>query len=174
MKEYLFTSALGLLFSEGALRSPFLMYCVLQVGGFGARVREVRPLIADAAVHTIGEQAIPRESLTWHLGTVLRSEEKKFLALKHTHAVTFSADQDTFVFGLPEHLRTSSVHEAVEPSSETSVAVTSNQVAQVTFASMTSSLVMSQNMSSSNTEKNAVWRRIVPIICIAIVVGVIA
>lgn len=147
------------------------MCCVLQVGGFGARVREVRPLIADAAVHTIGEQAIPRECLTWHLGTVLRSEEKKFLALKHSHAVSFCADQD---FELPEHSRTSSVHEAVEPSSETPVAVTSNQVAQVTFASMTSSVVMSQNMSSSNAEKNAVWRRIVPIICIAIVVGVIA
>ncbi|KAJ7560083.1 hypothetical protein O6H91_04G112600 [Diphasiastrum complanatum] len=41
-----------------------------EVGGFGSKIREVRPMIADAAVLAIGEQAIPRETLTWHLASL--------------------------------------------------------------------------------------------------------
>ncbi len=63
------------------------------MGGFGSQVREVRPLIADAIVHTMGEQAIPRESLTWHLGIMYPGEEKRYLeALKEAHVLPTTDD----------------------------------------------------------------------------------
>lgn len=150
---------------------------LLQVGGFGSKVREVRPLIANAAVHTMGEQAIPRESLTWHLGSVQRAEGKTHLALKQAHAVFLSADTDTLAWAFPEHpLTITPKQEEVKASqlSEPSTPVSPRQVAQVTFASMTSSVVMTQNLSSCSAQKHMIWRRLVPIICIAVVVGVIS
>ena len=136
-------------------------------------MREVRPMIVDAAVHAMGEQAIPRESLTWHLGSTLVSEEKKFLALKDAQSALLSTDDDMLHWALPEHLTTSSVRDAQQPSPPCGTRG-SNQVAKVTFASMTTSVVMSHNISNGSAEKQIEWRRLVPIICIALVVSVIA
>lgn len=145
------------------------------VGGFGYKVREVRPMIADAAVHAMGEQAIPRESLTWHLGSTLISEEKRFLALQHAQSTSLSTDDDMLHWALPEHSITPAVRDMQHsPPSKPCGTRGSNQVAKVTFASMTTSVVMSQNISNGSAEKHIEWRRLVPIICIALVVSVMA
>lgn len=147
----------------------------MQVGGFGYKVREVRPMIADAAVHAMGEQAIPRESLTWHLGSTLISEEKRFLALQHAQSTSLSTDDDMLHWALPEHSITPAVRDMQHsPPSKPCGTRGSNQVAKVTFASMTTSVVMSQNISNGSAEKHIEWRRLVPIICIALVVSVMA
>ena len=111
-------------------------------------------MIANAAVHAMGEQAIPRESLTWHLGSTLVSEEKKFLALKQ-QAQSPDDHDEILQWPTPEH-------PPFKPS---------RQVAKVMFASV----VMSQNISNGGgAEKHVEWRRLVPIICIALVVSFIA
>ena len=148
---------------------------MMQIGGFGYKVREVRPMIADAAVHAMGEQAIPRESLTWHLGSTLIDEEKKFLALKDEQSTLLSTDDDMLHWALPEHVSTSSTRDVQSsPPCEPCGTRGSNQVAKVTFASVTTSVVMSRNISDESAEKHIEWRRLVPIICIALVVSVIA
>jgi len=128
-------------------------------------------MIADAAVHAMGEQAIPRESLTWHLGSTLIAEEKKFLALKDVQSSLLSTDNDILHWTLPGHL-TSSVRDPQTP--PPCGTRSSNQVA-VSFASMTTSVVIAENISiGSASERQIEWRRLVPIICIALVVSVIA
>lgn len=62
-----------------------------QIVGFGSKVRKVRPLIADAAVYTMEQQAIPRGSLSWQLessdGDVIGEN------LIHPAAATYSSQQ---------------------------------------------------------------------------------
>lgn len=126
-------------------------------------------MIADAAVHAMGEQAIPRESLTWHLGSSVDSEEKKFLALGDVQSSFLSTDDDI----LHWHLTTSSVRDP-QPSPPCGIRG-SNQVAKVSFASMTTSVVIAENISNGSAAgRHIEWKRLVPIICIALVVSVIA
>lgn len=54
---------------------------VFQTGGPISKVGEVRPKIADAAVETMGQQLLQRESLTWHLGSIT-DKDKQHLALR--------------------------------------------------------------------------------------------
>ena len=130
-------------------------------------------MIADAAVHAMGEQAIPRESLTWHLGSSVVSEEKKFLALGDVQSSLLSTDDDILHWTLPGHLTTSSVRDP-QPSPPCGTRG-SNQVAKVSFASMTTSVVIAENISNGSVAGRYIeWRRLVPIICIALVVSVIA
>lgn len=130
-------------------------------------------MIADAAVHAMGEQAIPRESLTWHLGSTLVSEEKKFLALGNVQSSLLSTDDDILHWTLPGHLTTSSPPPS-PPSEPPRGTRGANQVAKVTFASMTTSVVIAENISNGSTGRHIEWRRLVPIMCIALVVSVIA
>lgn len=62
------------------------------LSGSSKKLREVRPLIADAAVRAMREQAIPREPLTWHLGRV--DTQRRLLADSESHSgiVTDQAD----------------------------------------------------------------------------------
>ncbi|KAG6547781.1 hypothetical protein Mapa_010594 [Marchantia paleacea] len=59
--------------------------------GFGSKVRNVRPLIADAAVYTMEQQAIPRGALSWQLescdGDVIGEN------LIHPAVATYSSQQ---------------------------------------------------------------------------------
>jgi hypothetical protein len=52
--------------------------------------------------------------------------------------------------------------------------VMSEQVAQVSFTSVTSSVVFGQNVSQGSPNKLVLWRRIVPIIILAVVIGVVS
>lgn len=133
-------------------------------------------MIADAAVHAMGEQAMPRESLTWHLGSTLISEEKKFLDLGNVQSSLLSTDDDILHWTLPGHLTNSPVRDLQQPSlpSEPCGTRGSNQVGKVTFASMTTSVVIAENISNGSTGKHMEWKRLVPIICIALVVSAIA
>lgn len=145
----------------------------MQDGGFGYKVREVRPLIADAAVHAMGEQAIPRESLTWHLGSTLVAEEKKSLALEDVQYSLLATDDDILHWATPGESTTPPVR-GPQPSHSCGTRG-SNQVAKVSFASMTTSVVIAENISNGSAAGRQIeWRRFVPIICIALVVSVIA
>jgi hypothetical protein len=154
------------------------------VGGFGSQVRDVRPLIADAAVHAMGEQAIPCESLTWHLGFVYQGEEKRYLeSLKEAHVLP-TTDHDILpweasLVGLQSSAMSENArHTAGNVKSRTTLEVPSpvmsQQVAQVTFTSVTSSVVFGQNVSQGSPNKLVLWRGIVPIIILAVVIGVVS
>jgi hypothetical protein len=165
---------------------PLFSFCHIswQVGGFGSQVREVRPLIADAAVHTMGEQAIPRESLTWHLGFVYRGEEKRYLeALKEAHVLPTTDDDiltwEASLLGLQSSAMSENAQHAAgnvksRTTLEVSSPVTSQQVAQVTFTSVTPSVVFGQNVTEGAPNKLVLWRRIVPIVVLAVVIGVVS
>ncbi|CAM6021560.1 unnamed protein product [Sphagnum balticum] len=154
------------------------------VGGFGSQVRDVRPLIADAAVHAMGEQAIPCESLTWHLGFVYQGEEKRYLeTLKEAHVLP-TTDHDILPWeasllglqssAMSENAQRTAGNVKSQTTLEVPSPVMSQQVAQVTFTSVTSSVVFGQNVSQGSPNKLVLWRRIVPIIILAVVIGVVS
>jgi hypothetical protein len=141
-------------------------------------------LIADAAVHAMGEQAIPCESLTWHLGFVYQGEEKRYLeTLKEAHVLP-TTDHDILPWeasllglqssAMSENARHTAGNVKARTTLEVPSPVMSQQVAQVTFTSVTSSVVFGQNVSQGSPNKLVLWRRIVPIIILAVVVGVVS
>jgi hypothetical protein len=135
-------------------------------------------------VHAMGEQAIPCESLTWHLGFMYQGEEKRYLeALKEAHVLP-TTDHDILpweasLLGLQSSAMSENArHTAGNVKSRTTIEVPSpvmsQQVAQVTFTSVTSSVVFGQNVSQGSPNKLVLWRRIVPIIILAVVIGVVS